>query len=92
MKASTNMLSSFIPDEQNPLILADFDALIFDLSNLNSDIPQPDSKPSRWSKLFLSPPQQTSYELMQPIAYTLTNAPNPNYLQTFILTRNSDST
>ena len=78
MKASTNMPATFSPDEQNPLKLSDFDALIPDLTNPNSDIPQPDSEPSRWSKLFPSPPQQTSYELMQPIAYTLTNSPNLN--------------
>ena len=92
MEASTNMPSVLIPDEENPMTLSDFDALIPGLTNPNSDISQPDSKPSRWSKLFPSQSQQTSYELRQPIAYTLTNAPNPNNLQTFILTKNSDST
>ena len=60
MRASTNMPANFIPDEQNPLTLSDFGAVIPDFTNPNSDIPRLVSKPYRWSKLFPSPPQQTS--------------------------------
>ena len=92
MKTNTNMPATFMPDEQDPLTLSDFDAFIPELTNRFSDIPQLNSKPSPWSQPFHSPPQQTSNEPVQSTRYTLTNAPNPNNLQTFILTKNSDST